>query len=121
MIEFYKNKTNFVFIFGNKKFSFIFEEKQYDKLFPILKLNELNTIYLSIGTSLLYYKKDKKDVSNAQLISADNYVNKEKTIHFIKFFTEYPGIFHSENLKNLLESFNKDNYDLVWEKKFFIV
>ena len=75
-------------------------------------------VYLSIGTSLQYYKKDKKDASNVQLISTNNDVNKEKTIHFIKFFTEYPGRFDSENLKNLLGSFNKDNYDLVSEKKF---
>ena len=118
MIEFYKNKTNFVFIFDNEELSFIFEEKQYDRLLPILKLNEQKTVYLSIGTSLQYYKKDKKDASNVNLISTNNDVNKEKTIHFIKFFTEYPGRFDSENLKNLLGSFNKDNYDLVSEKKF---
>ena len=106
------------FFFDNEEISFIFEEKQYDKLFYALKLNEQKTIYLSIGTSLLYYKKDKKDVSNVQLISADNDANKEKTIHFFNFLTEYQGRFNSEDLKNLLLNCNKVKYDLIGEKKF---
>ena len=48
MLELYKTKTNFVFIFDNEEIPFIFEEKQYNRLFPVLLLNEKNNIYLSI-------------------------------------------------------------------------
>ena len=57
-------------------------------------------------------------MSNVTLITSIKDVNKEKTIHFIKFITEYPGRFDSENLKTLLGSFDKDNYDLVKDEKF---
>ena len=40
----------------------------------------------------------KENVSNATLINKDSDVNKKKTIHFVKFFTEYSGKFDSENL-----------------------
>ena len=40
MIELYNNKTNFILIINNEHFYFIFGEKQYDRLFPILRLNE---------------------------------------------------------------------------------
>ena len=33
MVEYYKNKTNFCFIFDEEEISFIFEEKQYDRIF----------------------------------------------------------------------------------------
>ena len=118
MVEYYKNKTNFVFIFDNEEFPFIFEKKQYDRLFPVLYLCEKISINLSEGTCLQYYKNNKKEMKTATLIDSDIYVNKEKTIHYIKFMTEYPGSCDTENLKNLLGNFNKDNYELVEDKKF---
>ena len=39
MIEFYKNKTNFIFVFVGEEISFIFEDNHYNKILPILKLN----------------------------------------------------------------------------------
>jgi hypothetical protein len=56
MTELYKNKTNFVFIFYNEQIPFIFEQSQYDRFFPILKLNESKNIYLSAGTKFKFYK-----------------------------------------------------------------
>ena len=46
IIEFYKKKTNFIFIFDSEEeISFIFENNQYNKMLPILKLNEKKNIY----------------------------------------------------------------------------
>ena len=48
-----------------KKFPFIFDKNQYNKIFPILKLNEKDNIFLSIDTVIKYYKAKKKKMDNA--------------------------------------------------------
>ena len=120
MIEFYKNKTNFVIIFDHEEIPFIFGVNQYDRLFPILKLNEKKNIYLSVGTSIKHYsaKKGKKEMTNITIINKEENVNKTKTIHFVKLLTENSGKIDPENIKNILATFNKDNYDLISDKKF---
>ena len=120
MIELYKNKTNFILIFNNEQFPFIFGEKQYDRLFPILRLNQEKNIYLSKDSMLKIYKsiKDKKELTSITIITKDEHVNKEKTIHFLKLITENAGHIDPDNIKHILVTFNRDNYDLVSEKKF---
>ena len=121
MVEFYKNKTNFIIIFDdNDEYPFIFESQQYDRLFPILKLNEKNNIYLSKGTMIKIYLSQNiiNKVKEINLIHNDEESNKKNTIHFLKFFTEYSGKIKPEDINYLLDNFNKDNNDLVSQKKF---
>ena len=65
MIEYCKNKTNFILIFDDEEIPFIFEKIQYNKIFLILKLNEKDNIFLSIDTVIKYYKAKKKKMDNA--------------------------------------------------------
>ena len=118
MIEFYKNQTNFVLIFDNEEIPFIFRENQYERLFPILKLNEKKNIFLSIGTLIKYYLPKKEKSTALTIITKEEDVNRTKTVHFIKLLTENSGKIGQENINNIIWTFNKDNFDLILEKKF---
>ena len=120
MIELYKYKTNFILIFDKEQIPFIFGFIQYDRLFPILKLNEEKNIYLSKESCIKIYKpiKGKKELKGINLITSDEYVNKKTTIHFLKFITQNAGQIDPDNIKHILASFDGDDYDLVSEKKF---
>ena len=119
MIEFYKNKTNFVFIFDNEEIPFIFEENQYNRLFPFLNLNEKKNIFLSKGTTIKYYSSKKcKKPTNITLINEKENVNKIKTVFYVKFLTENSGKINIRNINNLISTFNKYNCDLISDKKF---
>ena len=118
MVELYKNKTNFIFIFDNEEFPFIFEEKQYDRILPILKLNEKNTIYLSIGTMCKYYKSKTGDMSDVYLIQKIENVNREKTLYFINLFKKHSGQINPETIKDSFRTFKNDNTESVRDKKF---
>ena len=118
MVELYKNKTNFIFIFDNEEFPFIFEEKQYDRILPILKLNEKNTIYLSIGTMCKYYKSKTGDMSDVYLIQKIENVNREKTLYFINLFKKHSGQINPETIKDSFRTFKNDSTESVREKKF---
>jgi hypothetical protein len=95
MSEFYKNKTNFSFIFDNEEFPFIFEEFQYDRIFPILKLNEINCVYLSKETQFKFYKKKTSKAAIA-MITKDEHINKNKTVEIINFLLKNSGIIDPE-------------------------
>ena len=99
MIEFYKNQTNFIFIFDDDEFPFIFEDEQYDRLFPILKLNEKKNIFLSNGTMIKIYLSQylDKEVLDIKLIDNDD-DSKKNTIHFLKFLTEFSGKIDLDNI-----------------------
>ena len=120
MIELYNNKTNFILIFDKEQIPFIFGDKQYDRLFPILKINEEKNIYLSKESCIKIYKsiKGKKELKGINLITSDEYVNKKTTIHFLKFITQNAGQIDPDNINHILASFDGDDYDLVSEKKF---
>ena len=121
MIEFYKNKNNFIFIFDEEEVSFIFEINQYNKLLPILKLNEKNNLYLSVGTMFKYYKSKDAKMSNAILINNDEYVNEEKTLQWINFLIANSGIFDPNNFRqNYYIAFNEENQEKICSKKFLI-
>ena len=91
MVEFYKNKTNFIFIFNKEdnkdcqEFPFIFEEVQYNRLFPILELNKKNNLYLSINTRFVFYKK--KEIIKI-IIRKPEHINKKKNNSFPTFFNK---------------------------------
>ena len=116
MCELYKNKTNFIFIFDNEEFPFIFEGKQYDRILPVLKLNEKN-IYLSIGTMCKYYKT-KTGISELNLIKKIENVCKEKTILILNIFKKYSGQINPDTIKNNILRFKNDNNESVSDKKF---
>ena len=116
MCELYKNKTNFIFIFDNEEFPFIFEGKQYDRILPVLKLNEKN-IYLSIGTMCKYYKT-KTGISELNLIKKIENVCKEKTILILNLFKKYSGQINPDTIKNNILRFKNDNNESVSDKKF---
>ena len=120
MAELYKNKTNFIFIIDNEEFPFIFEDKQYNRILPILKLNEFKNIYLSKGTMLKYYKSDTGEISEKKLIEKIENVNKEKSILFINFFKKYSGIINldNNNIKSYILTFKNENKESVADKKF---
>ena len=118
MVEYYKNKTNFSFIFDNEEISFIFEEKQYDRIFPILKLNEKNSIYLSQGTNINFYKTQQGKISSANLIYKIEHINKAKTVQSLNFLRKYSGIINPANIIDFYNIFKNENNELVSEKKF---
>ena len=88
MIELFKNKTNFILIINNEHFHFIFSEKQYDRVFPMLRLNEekFKDSILKVYKSI----KGKKELKTINLLTKDEYVNKTKTF-FLKLITENVG------------------------------
>jgi hypothetical protein len=116
MCELYKNKTNFIFIFDNEEYPFIFEGKQFDRILPVLKLNEKN-IYLSIGTKCKYYKA-KTGISELNLIKKIENVCKEKTILILNLFKKYSGQINPDTIKNNILRFKNDNNESVSDKKF---
>lgn len=118
MTEYYKNKTNFSFIFGKEEFSFIFEEKQFDRIFPVLKLNEEKSVYLSQDTHFKYYSPKTGKMLEVDLIFKIEHINKETTNKSLNFFRKYSGKIDPENIINLYKTFNNDNNELVSNKKF---
>ena len=121
MAELYKNKTNFIFIIDNEEFCFIFEDKQYDRILPVLKLNETRSIYLSVGTMLKYYKSKSGEISEIKLIKKIENVNKEKSILITNFFKKYSGIIinlDSITIKSYIGTFKNENNELISDKKF---
>ena len=118
MIEFYKNKTNFIFIFDNKEIPFIFEKNQNNRIFPILKLNEEDNIFLSIGTIIKYYKSREKKMLEAKLVNSDEKVNKEKTSYFLKLLIKNSGFVDTNNIQIIFSLFNDDNVENISSKKF---
>ena len=83
MIELYKNKTNFILIINNEHFHFIFSEKQYDRVFPMLRLNEekFKDSILKVYKSI----KGKKELKTINLLTKDEYVNKTKTFFKVAY------------------------------------
>jgi len=118
MIEFYKSKTNFIFIIDDEEIPFIFEKNQYNKIFPILKLNEKDNIFLSVGTMFKYYKSQTGKISTAILVKSDENVNKEKTRNYINLLKENSGIIDTNNPKSIFDSFNTENIENISSRKF---
>ena len=83
MIELFKNKTNFILIINNEHFHFIFSEKQYDRVFPMLRLNEekFKDSILKVYKSI----KGKKELKTINLLTKDEYVNKTKTFFKVAY------------------------------------
>ena len=118
MIEYYKKKTNFIFVFDDEEMPFIFENYQYNKIFPKLILNEKTNIYLSAGTMFRYYKEKEKKMLDAFLIK-DEHVNKEKSLKMINLLISNSGIIDSNNIKYALShSSNDENIENISSKKF---
>ena len=120
MIEYSKNKTNFILIFDDEEIPFIFEKNQYYKIFPILKLNEKDNIFLSIDTEIKYYKSQAGKFLEEKLIKSDEYVNKEKISYFINLLKENSGIADTNNIKSIFSSFSKESVEKISSKKFLI-
>jgi len=120
MIECCKNKTNFTVIFDNEEIPFFFEKNQYKKIFPILKLNEKDKIFLSIGTGIKYFDPKTGKMAKVELVIRDENVNKKKTLYFINLLKENSGIVDTNNLKYILTSFNGDSIENISSKKFLI-
>lgn len=118
MIAFYKNKANFIFVFYEEEISFIFEDNQYNKILPILKLNEKKNINLSIGIMLKYYIKKGGAMIEKKLISNKENMDKEKTWSFISFFKVKSGIIYPNNIQILFNSFDPEKIEKKLSKKF---
>ena len=108
----YKNKINFYFIFDDVEIKFIFNDKQYKIIKPILKLNEENNIYLSIGTGVKYKNKDYK------LINIEDNVGEKYTIYTINWLKKNINEkLESTKFKNIFEDIDKEKVHSISKEK----
>jgi len=118
MIEYYKNKTNFILIFDDEEIPFIFEKNQYNRFFPILKLNEEDNIFLSIDTSIKYYKPNSWIMLEVKIVNNIENVNKQKTTYFINLLKNNSGIVDINIFQSIFYSYNNENVENIPSKKF---
>ena len=109
----YKNKINFYFIFDDVEIKFIFNDKQYKIIKPILKLNEENNIYLSIDTGVKYKNQ------NYKLINIEDNVGEKYTIYTINWLKKNINEkLESTKFKNIFEDIDKEKVDSISKEKF---